>query len=1182
MKISLYSLLFLFFIASPFKKAMADHVQGAEITYKCTSTPGVFEVTFILYRDCSGIPVCGGGCGASCTRTLNIMGADPSCSTSSFGSITLSLANVTDADPNPICPNSKSICDNTGCTTPGTYTPGMERYEFKGLANIGPTSGIPASCCNIRFVFDECCRSAQINTGATWANFYIDARVNRCASTSPCNSSPVFTGDPSVSICGGQNFIYNMGAVDPDHDSLTFAFAPAAAGFNTSSPIGPIAVPYDPPFSYDKPMPWSGAATGTFPAGIHCDPNTGDIMFTPPNASSMDFYGVVCVEVKQWKIVNGVLTVIGITRRDITMRVMANCTPNNIPRFNTIPPLGANPDAPKLDWEICVGEQLCFDITAKDTDQTDTTYLSWNGDQALNGATFTANYTDSTRDSIGPREDSYKFCWTPGQASNIPYAFTVMAKDNRCPNAGKQIRAFSVKVLSKPNLTINKTYSGCGNVLLGYTKNLGSLTPSSVTWQISSQPYDYAFAQSPINYTNVQTLPSLHFSQPGLYLVKLEAGSGSCTKVMYDTLQIDSSLSISLPDTFACFRDTITIAPTILNGNGPFNYKWYKSAANIGALPLNTPTFSNPSLKVSSDTSRQYVVVVKDNSGCSVTDSLWLTIRPSIVKTTLTNVSCNGGATGSIVFKQQDSTALYEYRLNGGPAQFSPSFTNLAAGTYSVVAYGLGGCTRTFNNLIITEPFLLLDSATTTKDEICYDHNNGSITAVIKGGVAPFSYKIDSAVIYTSTNVFNGLKPGIHTIYIKDAKGCLLNFNKTIGKADTFTTSVTKTNVNCFNANNGLVSITPSGGKAPYLYRMEIGGAVFNSNNTFSNLAAGAYVFSIVDNNNCLQIIEETITQPAQLVQSSTQKNIACFNDNNGEVTITATGGVAPYTYQIDTSVFDTASIRKNLTPGPHSFTVKDQNGCIVSFSKTITQPTLLQKTVNKLDPTCHNRSDGRFVITASGGKAPYQYQLNSGAFVTNNTFNALPGATYNLTVKDDAGCILTFTDSILNPQVIVAGAVTGDITTFKNTLHIYEVTPQVGMSYLWSADKGTLMNGQSTSAAEIRWDSVGTGSIKVVVYKDPTCRDSSNLTVTIGNTGLNELAEQLGLEVFPNPTKNILNITLKKYLPLDQTITLYDMQGKVVLEQPLKTQQQLNLENLPQGIYMLKIADWRGSVVKQ
>jgi hypothetical protein len=623
--------------------ASADHVTGTDITYKCTSTPGVFEVSFVLYRDCGGIPICGGGCGSGCTRQLQIYGADPGCSTTSFGSITLSLESVRDVNPNPDCPSAKTICDNMGCVTPGTYAPGFERYEFKGLANIGPTSGIPASCCNVRFVFDECCRSALITTGATWANFYMDAVVNRCLSISPCNSSPELSNDPFATMCGGEKFVFNNGAIDPDYDSLSYRFAPALIGFNSS-------VPYDPPWSFDKPMPWTGPATGTFPAGISCDPITGDIMFTPGN-NGADFYGVMAIEIKQWKTINGVPTVIGITRRDIAMRLMGNCPPNNVPRLNTDPPLGGNPNVPKTQWETCAGEQLCFSIIAKDTDFnppaiSDTTYLSWNKSLQGLGATFLPAYTPANRrnpDPLigGPREDIYNFCWTPSEnlASSVPYYFTVSAKDNRCPNPGRTTRAFSIKVLGRADLTINKKDSFCGKWQLSYTDN--TLTkpqsqkrpPSSVIWQVSSVPGDYNFSQNAYTFT-AKTPPLLSFKEGGKYLVMLQASTPGpngipCTRIFYDTLNVDTVVQPEVSDTLVCRGKTVQISAKGKYGTPSYTYYWYNNlgVAMAGGAPLNGPNFSNAKLTVNTGVSRYYTVKVKDLNGCFTFDSVKVTVK---------------------------------------------------------------------------------------------------------------------------------------------------------------------------------------------------------------------------------------------------------------------------------------------------------------------------------------------------------------------------------------------------------------------------------------------------------------------------------------------------------------------------------------------------------------------------
>lgn len=781
-------LFFLLLVLMPFSGAYASHVSGAEITYTCTSTPGIYEITLVIYRNCDGVAICAGGCGTACTQSISVLGADPSCATSTFGSASLSLRNVRDVNSNPQCPNAKNTCNNMGCITPGTYTPGVERYEFKGLVNIGPTSGIPASCCNVRFSWELCCRTSQISTGSASQNFYIDATVNRCSGI-PCNSSPVFKSEPLIVACGGETVTFNNGAFDPDHDSLSFAFAPALQGFNTP-------VTYTPPFAADKPMPWTGAWNDPAPAGIHCNAQTGEITFTPSNTSGSDIYGVVAIEVKQWKQINGVLTVIGTTRRDVNMIILANCSPNNTPWLIT------QPSAPngglKTTWEVCAGEQLCFNVLAKDSDFTppatsDTTYLSWNKELDSLGATFLPTYNPADRHKPaplgGPREDKYQFCWTPAEnmVSDRPYYFTLSAKDSRCPNPGRLSQALSIRVFAKPDVSISNNPAGCGTFILSYTKNNPGQNITG-SWIIANDTGDYTFAGGyrvvPATSANI----TVHFNQRGNHFIQFQAQAPG---------------------------------------------------------PLNAP----PCIKVYSDTLRVLTTSIAD--------------------------------------------------------------------------------------------------------------------------------------------------------------------------------SVIKTNITCFGAHNG--SITVIGRK----------------------------------------------------------------------------------------------------------------------------------------------------------GMAPYKYRLNQQPYVTTNTFNGLDTGKYIIWVKDSLGCEISDTVTLTQPEKLIISGVTGSQIAFVNTSSTYSAIARPGATLAWDVTNGTILSGQGIQSVTVRWDTIGIGSVRLIAGS-ATCSFVSfqNVSVVL-QSGLNELAKQLGLKVFPNPVKNLLNITLKA-LPEDKTITIYDLQGRMVLQQTLTESQQLNIEALTQGIYILKIGDWRGQIIKQ
>jgi hypothetical protein len=1184
MKHSFFAVLMLVLcLAGSVQKASADHMMGTEISYACTSTPGIFEITLVIYRSCSGIPVCSDTCGAACTRTLRMMGADPSCQTSTYGNVTLSLQNVRDVEANAYCPGAKNTCDNMGCVTPGTYTPAIERYEFKGFANIGPTSGIPANCCNVRFVFEECCRNGEISTGASWQNYYSHAIINRCLSVSPCNGSPMFKNDGLMVLCGGENVQYNSGAIDPDGDSLSFAFAPAMQAFNSSAT-------YTPPFAYDRPMPWTGAVNAPYPAGIRCDPVSGDVLFTPGNASGSNFYGIIVIEITQWKKINGVPTAIGKTRRDVQSVVLANCPPNNIPRFTTTQPLPSDPTKARHNWEICAGQQLCFGVTAKDTDHiesviSDTTYLSWDSSLVNAGATFTPDYIVANRTTAGPREDSYTFCWTPHDSlvRSTPYYFTITAQDNRCPKAGKIIRAFSVKVVGLPAITIQKNKTGCAHWNFTYS---ASRTPHLATWKIASQPGDDSLAQSPYVFTNTKTVPPIRFSKAGKYTIQLEiADTGStgalvCTRSYTDTILVDPSLDILLRDTSVCNTGSLTLSAGTANGTSPYTFKWYNSIRDTAAVPLNTPPYTNANLTVIPASGRNYILVVTDGNGCRAVDSLYVSVGPDVNAPVIGHIQCYGRQNGSITISKRNSNAVFSYKLNNGPVQDSGSFTNLAAGTYSITVNDTSGCSRTFSNLIVSEPAQLGESVSDVRNEVCYNTRNGSITTLATGGIAPYQYKLDSGGTYTSARTFSPLVPGAYTLFIKDSRGCEISLPKTISKTDSLSYIISGSPPVCMGSSNATITINASGGTPPYQYNINNGS--YRSSNTFTNLSAGLHQIVVKDNNNCQLIVTHRILSPVILTHTSSAQNVTCAGSANGIVTITASGGVPPYTYKADSGLFDTASVKTGLKAGMHTFTIRDSLGCQLSFTQQLLEPFAIQSISTQKDASCAGRKDGSIsIITTTGGFPPYHYRIGPGTPATSSVFRNLGAGTYTVAIIDNQNCENSFSRTINEPPAIIAGTISGTIAVQRNNTYQYTIPAQAGVAYSWFSDNGTVITGQATPTAEIRWDGTGTGMVYAALTRDSACGDTASLAVTIGSSGMEEYVRTIGLDVFPNPVKDLLHITVQR-LPEATLIKLYDAQGKILVQQPLQQQQQILTDHLAPGVYLLQIGSWRGKVLKQ
>ncbi|MFN9582814.1 MAG: T9SS type A sorting domain-containing protein [Bacteroidota bacterium] len=697
----------------------ATHIIGSDWQYKCLNTSGDYEITLILYRDCSGIPLCPGTCGDSCSVFTDIKGGTSGCSGVSYGTLKLQLVSVRDVNLNPRCPNVKNTCSNMGCVTPGTFTPGVERFEFRAVINLGPSSGIPQSCCTVKFTYSICCRSSGISTGAAGANFYTEMSVNRCLSTPAVNSSPVFTNDVPHILCTNQPATINCGGIDPDLDSLAYAFVPSLSSAGAS-------VPYSPPYSFDKPMPWTGPTTGQFPNGIRCNSITGDISFTPAGPSN--FEGIIAIGIEQWRwnTTTKKYELMGITRRDM-MVWLKSCETNSSPFLTTQPALIPGTSTPRTSWLFYAGRQNCFELTANDSNLTDTTFLSWNGALANRGATFLPTYNPSQRRINGPREDRYRFCWTPAD-SNIrtqPYSFTVKAEDNRCPLNGSSERTIQLYVIAPP--IIGKT--DIQNPVCNQFHFATAINPSPgwynyIDWTVTRTPGDRNFEGPVSSYRTNGFLSGVQFGSSGRYYIRQDitlfyAGNLNTQISILDSVDVaQNGFAFNASDTFFCSSQPILVRPNLFNpANDTLTYEW-TSMQN----PTNVLSTADTLYIAFEPTKQVYVLYINNNKGCMLRDTFVVKVMPDAISTKIwgnTSPSVDQSCVYEVV---NTPDVTYLWRIENGNFLYGQGTHKVTVAWNSIGEGKLfcnetaDGCMRDTLNLTVTvtPPSLSVQDASST------------------------------------------------------------------------------------------------------------------------------------------------------------------------------------------------------------------------------------------------------------------------------------------------------------------------------------------------------------------------------------------------------------------------------------------------------------------------------------
>ncbi|MBO3117747.1 hypothetical protein J4050_13400, partial [Winogradskyella sp. DF17] len=193
------------------------------------------------------------------------------------------------------------------------------------------------------------------------------------------------------------------------------------------------------------------------------------------------------------------------------------------------------------------------------------------------------------------------------------------------------------------------------------------------------------------------------------------------------------------------------------------------------------------------------------------------------------------------------------------------------------------------------------------------------------------------------------------------------------------------------------------------------GGTTYQDSPVFDNLLAGSYTLLV--RNKFVGCVTSYTSNPVVLTTlniDADTTNVGCFGESTGSIDLDVSSGSAPFSY-----VWSNGATTEDLTDiaaGTYTVIVTDSNGCSVSGSYTITEPTEeLASSISGTDLLCFGDNSGTIDLSVSGGTAPYTYSWSNGS--TDEDISNLPAGTYNVTITDANGC--TTTDSITLTQPV-------------------------------------------------------------------------------------------------------------------------------------------------------------------
>lgn len=499
----------------------------------------------------------------------------------------------------------------------------------------------------------------------------------------------------------------------------------------------------------------------------------------------------------------------------------------------------------------------------------------------------------------------------------------------------------------------------------------------------------------------------------------------------------------------------------------------------IGTTPIATNTTGiftglNPNIT--------YTIIATINLACSGTQATTTFVLPGpTITATHTNTTC-GANTGTITATGSGTPGPYTYSINGGPFQPSGTFTGLAAGIYTLVVQGAGGCP---NDTVITILNSNGPALTYTQTNANCSNNNGTVTVSVTGGTPPYQYSINGGVTYQGGNFFTGLTGGQYILMVKDAIGCTNSAVVTItSSTDPLITAIPAA-ATC-GSNNGTITAFGSGGTAPLQY--SINGNTFQLSSSFINLTPGSYTVTVKDANGCTASTSVTVDNfPAPTV-TATATSATC-NNVNGSIIANGNGGLAPLQYSINGTIFQVSNAFTGLAAGTYTITVKDASGCTGTTTVVVASIGGPSVTAVTTLSVC-NSNTGSITATASGGVPGYQYSINGTTFQASNIFNALPAGNYVVYVRDANGCIGAFPVIVSNTAGPSISAVTVPTACNINNGSITITATGGTPAYQYSIDGVTYVAGNV-------FNGLSTGIYTVYVKDANGCVKSATVTIT-------------------------------------------------------------------------------------
>ncbi len=580
--------------------------------------------------------------------------------------------------------------------------------------------------------------------------------------------------------------------------------------------------------------------------------------------------------------------------------------------------------------------------------------------------------------------------------------------------------------------------------------------------------------------------------------------ANGCTASTSQTIESTPAINVSVAsiEPASCGQASGRIELSVNQSTGGVSYIWSHDAT------LDGPIAAELAAGI-------FTVTVTDEADCSIT--LQMTVPsangPSVQVASQTRVGCDGSPASATVTASGGTGALTIRWSNG---ETGATAGNLPAGTTTATVTDANGCTTAITVNILREPGI--DLAVTTQPASCSPGNDGAIIAT-PANPTGLRYALEGFAVAQTSGTFRGLAPGTYLLVTQRDGQCERRDTITVGGPPPGTLapldSIAIAMPLCAGEATGTLQAYPSPGTT---LTYSLNGGTFQATPNFAGLAAGTYVLTRRSTDSgCEAKDTVVISAPTPILgEVIDQRDVACFGESRGSLTLSGSGGTMPYLYSIDGGeTYQADPTFGELAAGTYAWRIQDANACTTAGgTATLMQPTLLASAASVVTPANCGSAIATLGVQVSGGTAPYRFLWSTGGTSAEESVPA-PGS-YEVSVTDANQCITdasidvppasnALEVSLVDLRAAACGQASGQIQVRTNTTG--------SVLYSWSHDDdltgpiaSELTGGTYTVVASAAGGCTDTLTIVVPTTSAPEVTDVRTTDAGCGSIALGSL----------------------------------------------------------------------------